>query len=949
MDTRDIGIKYKQKQLEESGKRYGLVVGINEYVDVDIRNLKYAVNDAGLMQDLMEDQACGVFDEVICLNENDASRLSILKALSYFKRICCEEDTFWFFFAGHGSPFEDEFYLLPVDAEMDELDSTGISPNELNSRMKKIVCNTKISILDCCHAGMLCEQLNTRSASTMNAKDILSQYSGAGHVKLLSSNSAEKAVELDDVSHGAFTYYFVKGLRGEADYDEKGLVTLDDAWRYLDKKVRDAARRQNVRQNPVIEGNFSHGLPMSLNVNAINWDHDEETKVEKTSIDEVYLIKLYNSVTNRLGINTDQNQKLTKKINLLLQNKESVLEELEYFINQKWAVNGVDESGKSVFEIAIANNRIDFLSSFIKFGFDMDGMNQSGVPYIYQAVQEGKKQVVDLMIANYADYRVKLDHIDLLEFSIKHRQFDITVRLVSIGMNVNELRQDGYSLLHKAIFDEDMELIRKLIDLGSDPESTCRLGYTGYDVASYFDNHELLTLLKDKIDDDVSKYNFQGLENLLRPIQRYKYQGINYECSDDSVVEADIILSSKKGIEALKAVNCPPILFAVLYSDETTVGLLVEQGFNVDDMAMDVSALEMAYATGKVSVLKMLVKAGANVDRLDQFGNTITSLAIDHQNIEVVEFMIENGATTELLVGHHKETYLIRAVRNGMTDMVKKLLDLGVNIEAVDSAQITPLMRACNVGNVEIVDMLLSAGASCYGKDKSGYDPLDHALISKDSSIVRKLCKNGMGYDKKVSSLINGMKYSFVSDDEKNATIKIIKVLANHQAEVDIDEILAYEKVRESLTNIQKKDLSDILIPPFKSKVNRMNRGKTYLINAVLKGDAERVQLLLRYGADADQPGEYNGFRPIIYAVRSNNQRITKLLIDSGIDINNSHNWDNISPLLVAVNHQFVSLVKLLLESGADPSKGSFGADPIKLADQKGYHEIYRLLKNAVK
>ncbi len=58
---------------------------------------------------------------------------------------------------------------------------------------------------------------------------------------------------LEDQGHGTFTYYFLKGLSGNAK-DASGAVTAQGLQNYLKPEVQDAARRQNRDQEPVLHG-----------------------------------------------------------------------------------------------------------------------------------------------------------------------------------------------------------------------------------------------------------------------------------------------------------------------------------------------------------------------------------------------------------------------------------------------------------------------------------------------------------------------------------------------------------------------------------------------------------------------------------------------------------------------------------------------------------------------
>jgi hypothetical protein len=55
--------------------------------------------------------------------------------------------------------------------------------------------------------------------------------------------------------HGLYTYYFLKGLQGEADDDKDGIITGGELHDYLDDEVEYMARRLYMReQHPQIMG-----------------------------------------------------------------------------------------------------------------------------------------------------------------------------------------------------------------------------------------------------------------------------------------------------------------------------------------------------------------------------------------------------------------------------------------------------------------------------------------------------------------------------------------------------------------------------------------------------------------------------------------------------------------------------------------------------------------------
>jgi uncharacterized caspase-like protein len=74
---------------------------------------------------------------------------------------------------------------------------------------------------------------------------------GKGKIIITASSANEVSVEKDELGHGVFTYYMIEGLRGKADSDQDGLITVDEAYRYVSDKVTWATGQE---QHPVKKG-----------------------------------------------------------------------------------------------------------------------------------------------------------------------------------------------------------------------------------------------------------------------------------------------------------------------------------------------------------------------------------------------------------------------------------------------------------------------------------------------------------------------------------------------------------------------------------------------------------------------------------------------------------------------------------------------------------------------
>ena len=82
--------------------------------------------------------------------------------------------------------------------------------------------------------------------------------SNPANIVVLTAAQADQVTgTIDEQGHGAFTYFFLKGLNGAA-VNAAGAVTLSSLYNYLSPKVANAASRQNRDQTPVI-------MPASFN------------------------------------------------------------------------------------------------------------------------------------------------------------------------------------------------------------------------------------------------------------------------------------------------------------------------------------------------------------------------------------------------------------------------------------------------------------------------------------------------------------------------------------------------------------------------------------------------------------------------------------------------------------------------------------------------------------
>ena len=85
--------------------------------------------------------------------------------------------------------------------------------------------------------------------------------SGKGRVIISASGANEVSAEYDKLEHGVFTYYLIEGLRGKADSDSNGLITVDEVYRYVSEHVpQETGQEQHPIKKGTVEGHLILGV-----------------------------------------------------------------------------------------------------------------------------------------------------------------------------------------------------------------------------------------------------------------------------------------------------------------------------------------------------------------------------------------------------------------------------------------------------------------------------------------------------------------------------------------------------------------------------------------------------------------------------------------------------------------------------------------------------------------
>ena len=261
----------------------------------------------------------------------------------------------------------------------------------------------------------------------------------------------------------------------------------------------------------------------------------------------------------------------------------------------------------------------------------------------------------------------------------------------------------------------------------------------------------------------------------------------------------------------------------------------------------------------------------------DSRQETPLSLAVNRGSLEMVTYLIENGADVNVR-NNSSATPLYTAARRGRTEILKYLIDNGAVVDARCESGNTPLLAAVSSRKYDVVKYLLEKGANVAALDDSNDNALFKACWSNAGvDIVEKLVSYGVDVNFKSESNMNCINYLTWS-----GSTKVVNFLIEKGADVNLVE---KEDGSNALINgvvFGRDEFIDCILP----KVENINlqdkfNHRTALHWATIKGNKTVVEKLLEAGADPNMQ-DINGVTAAEYTVKYGLSELAKVYISNG-------------------------------------------------------------------
>lgn len=170
------------------------------------------------------------------------------------RRVTAETDlvVYW---AGHGQTDLQTrtAYLLPNDADPNYPAQTGLALTELYHRLAALKARSVVVFIDACFSGSTREGAALLAGARGAVVSVEHPALRSATMAVFSAATGEQVANAWPAQqHGVFTYWLLKGLRGDADTDADGVIRVDELDRFVRGRVVQSAAGLDREQTPQV-------------------------------------------------------------------------------------------------------------------------------------------------------------------------------------------------------------------------------------------------------------------------------------------------------------------------------------------------------------------------------------------------------------------------------------------------------------------------------------------------------------------------------------------------------------------------------------------------------------------------------------------------------------------------------------------------------------------------
>ncbi|XP_063407048.1 ankyrin-1-like [Mytilus trossulus] len=394
-----------------------------------------------------------------------------------------------------------------------------------------------------------------------------------------------------------------------------------------------------------------------------------------------------------------------------------------------------ETDGWSALHIACFNGHLEVVKLLIDVGMNLNDTTTINFTPLYMACQNGHYETVKYLL-------------DLNDKTLNSR-VDTTIK-----------QKDGWSVLHIACFEGHLEVVKLLIDVGMDLNDTTTINFTPLYMACQNGHYETVKYLLDLNDKTINS----RVDTTIK--EKDGLSVLHIACFEGHLEVVKLLIDVGMNLNDTTTINFTPLYMACQNGHYETVKYLLDLNDKTLNSRVDTtikqkdgwSVLHIACFQGHLEVVKLLIDVGMNLNDTTTINSTPLLEACQNGHYETVKYLLDlndktlNSRVDTTIKQKDGWSVLHIACFKGQLEVVKLLVDVGMNLNDTTNAGYTPLYQACRKGRFDIVKYLildlngktLKSRVDTTIKNKDGWSALHIACFKGQLEVVKLLVDVGM-------------------------------------------------------------------------------------------------------------------------------------------------------------------------------------------------------------
>lgn len=584
---------------------------------------------------------------------------------------------------------------------------------------------------------------------------------------------------------------------------------------------------------------------------------------------------------------------------------------VELLLQREVDVNAVDCYYGSALQAAARVGNVELVQLLLGVSADVNLLGGRHGTALRAAVLGAHEEVVCILIKHGADVNLRFQEEDkrhensqsVLHLALEAGNVAIVKSLIAAGAAVNVVLLNHPRVLTAACRSGDVTMVQLLLDRGADVNAS----------GKHRPSYESIQ------DEDASAlYMASGRprKSVARPFAR-------------------VLLEHGAETEKEVKTSGTPLQVAARAGHISLVRLLIEAGANVDHCNYRCTALSIASGNGHLNVVQELLSAGASIADPPRVPNALAVACQRHRG-SIVELLLEELSGTDKEESACADA-LSAASSSHDDETFRLLLEHGV------SGSPSTLRQGCAAGLEGSVRIMLESGVDVNADDGEGGHALHIAACHQRPRIVQLLVDHGADvhfqsakYGTPLLAALEGCTAPGLrSWARSEATRPLTQALPFPAPVLGYKDFFDCERVVRRLV-----DGADVYTEP-RSFVNVVHL-------ASFMGSEVIVRLLLDRGADVNSTSGYFE-TALLAALEGDHPALVELLLCRGINVNDSSSKHG-TALHYACLRRSKATVRMLLNYGADvnASGGQHGSPLAAAACRDDMAFEYKKEKRAI-